>query len=130
MRSSFTVAERIDQTHETIRSIRGNGIDKILLVDNSPRERDLIKVRFSEGVELVQVCHPVFSNRGLGELLLLLSVLPLIPEDCRILKISGRYRLVDGAPLLGRCGEDLTCRLMLGPPPLSLLVAMSFDRGM
>jgi hypothetical protein len=83
----------LEQTQGTIASLLEAGISEIILVDNSGgqwipgTENDLQPAR-------VHVCDQYqFQNKGISEILMLLSVLPQISNDKPILKISGRYLL-------------------------------------
>ncbi len=92
-RTILPSSARLEQTQGTIVSLLEAGISEINLVDNSGgqwipgTENDLQPAR-------VQICDQYqFQNKGISEILMLLSVLPQISNDKPILKISGRYLL-------------------------------------
>ena len=93
IRSSYSPSERIQQTVNTIASLKEAGIDDIYLVDNSDKcYHEQICDEFNY-VNVLTFDSYQFNNRGLSEILLLLSSIRYLPEEVPILKISGRYRL-------------------------------------
>ncbi len=91
-RNFVPVAEREEQTIRTISRLIDLGISRIILADNS-EEYDFSRLRvlFPEKLEIASIRQYQFKNKGINELLLLLAVLPRVPADTPILKISGRY---------------------------------------
>ncbi|HVS80983.1 MAG TPA: hypothetical protein VHE60_04555 [Pyrinomonadaceae bacterium] len=92
-RTILPSAERLEQTKGTIESLLEAGISEIILADNSgekwiPGTEDYLKPA------TVHLCNQYqFQNKGISEILMLLSVFSEIPSDRPILKISGRYSL-------------------------------------
>ena len=98
-RSAFTSDERMSQTARTLESLRAAGIERIVVADNSEAAHAGQVRSALTGAEVLHLpCH-AFPNRGLNELLLLLTALDALPADEEILKISGRYRLASGFSL-------------------------------
>ena len=92
-RSAFSPDERIAQTRQTLESLRRAGIERIFVADNSDASHASRANEALPGAQVLSLpCHP-FPNRGLNELILLLSALPSVPAGEPVLKISGRYRL-------------------------------------
>ena len=93
-RSNIHPNLRIQQTFETITSLKELGINKIYLADNGGKlENTLIKT-LTKDVVLLKIPTFQFLNKGLSELFLIHSALKLIEEEkTPILKISGRYKL-------------------------------------
>ena len=98
-RSAFTPDERVAQTVRTLVSLKAAGIERIFVADNSEPARAQDVRAALPGAEVLSLpCH-AFPNRGLNEILLLLTALDALPPDEEILKVSGRYRLVPGFAL-------------------------------
>lgn len=98
-RSSFAPEERAAQTLRTLESLRAAGIGRIVVADNSePHHAPDVRTALAGAEVLHLPCH-AFANRGLNELLLLLTALDSLPPGEEILKISGRYRLTGGFSL-------------------------------
>jgi len=88
--------ERLGATQKTIQSLLRANVDEVYLADNSgenwvPRTEDDLKP-----AKVYVFGHFQFLNKGISELYLLLSVLPHLPANTPILKISGRYYLKNG----------------------------------
>lgn len=99
VRTLFSVDERVEQTRVTLNSLTRIGITSILIMDNSPEN---VAPRFARHLSQGRVIHcpqPSFSNRGLGELWLLLAALPYIADGVPVLKLSARYYLEEDSPL-------------------------------
>lgn len=109
LRNVLSPAERLQQTLQTIESLKLFGFDQIFLFDNSgDKWESSIDSNFAE-INLVKVDTYQFANKGINEVLLLLQNLKFMPENVPILKISGRYRLLwDIKPELD--GYDLAVR--------------------
>lgn len=106
----FDSAARLKQTVDGLRSIKHKVPNsKIIFVDNSLDP--LTANQLAEITPLIDYCpqhsHHLFSrfinqtnyNKGLGELLLMEQIMPIIKKDLRpnhrVFKISGRYKLSD-----------------------------------
>lgn len=109
-RSTIEPHQRLNETIQTIESLRMNGINNIFLFDNSGpfwlNEFDdkiknciLIKINFCQ-----------FENKGLSELLLIKSAIPYLPENLPILKISGRYQLINTSMFEYISKYDIVCK--------------------
>jgi hypothetical protein len=100
-RSSFSPEERLLQTQQTVQSLLTLGIKNILVLDNSPCSLPKNLHKLLEPAEVRFFAHPIFLNRGISELWLLLSASDLISIDQPLLKVSGRYLINDSSPLGG-----------------------------
>jgi hypothetical protein len=92
-RETISSSDRLDQTKQTIVSLKEHGFEKIYLFDNSG-------FQWGEGTEALLYPAEIlkfntfqFENKGLSELYMLLCGLVNIPENIPIFKISGRYTL-------------------------------------
>lgn len=110
-RTNIAPEVRLEHTRGTIDSLLAAGITQIFITDNSPG--DWLRQRV-EKLRPARVLHfdqlPV-RNKGLGEMWLLLAALEHLPADEPILKISGRYRIGPGSPLLAAPGQDVVARV-------------------
>lgn len=90
-KSFFNVTERIEQTKISINCLKKNSFNKIYLIDNST----FFDMNWFDdelnGISVRHMRQYQFKNKGINELLLLLSLLDEIPDNEPIFKISGRY---------------------------------------
>ena len=110
VRTSFSVDERVEQTRITLNSLTRIGISSILIMDNSPEN---VAPRFAGHLSQGRIIHcpqPLFSNRGLGEIWLLLAALPYIADGAPVLKLSARYCLDEDTPLARAYDADFVGR--------------------
>lgn len=98
---AFNPEERILQTINTIDSLLKNGVKKILLVDNSHAKISEEYISLLNPAIVTQIKHPIFQNRGISELWMLLSMVEQVPDDEALIKISGRYYLDDNSIYAG-----------------------------
>ena len=90
-KSFFSLEEREIQTIFTLKSLQRVGFSKIIIVDNSTAY-DFTKIKAAvNDIEVVQLHQHQFENKGINELLMLLSTIELLPDHTPIFKISGRY---------------------------------------
>lgn len=101
VRSRFDHEARLRQTIETVRSLQRVGISEIYVADNSGRAWQQAAATELEPARVFVFDQFPFHNKGISEAYLLLRVLSEIPKDQAIMKISGRYKLVDSPPELG-----------------------------
>lgn len=90
--SSFSNAERLDQTLRTLERLYAVGFSDIYLFDNSTETANL--ARIAENYPKVGIYHSpqyTFKNKGLNESLLILNHIDQLPFAEPIFKISGRY---------------------------------------
>lgn len=91
IRSFVPIRERIEQTLYSIERLKAIGFKQIIIVDNS-YEIDFNSIlSIHNDIKLIHVRQYQFSNKGINELLMLLTSLDEIPDDTPIFKISGRY---------------------------------------
>lgn len=109
-RTTFSAAERLTHTRETVASLVAAGVSDILIADNSPGGLEPAWHAALAPARLHSFPAPPFRNKGIGEMWLLLSALPLLPADRPILKLSGRYRVAPDSPLLAEPSADVTGR--------------------
>jgi hypothetical protein len=98
-RSFIPVATRLQQTRLTIDQLGKQPFSGVWLLDNSVA----FDPEWTRGTPVRARHFPQyqFSNKGINELLMLLSVLTELPEETPIFKISGRYRLTaDFVPVM------------------------------
>ncbi|MDB5145714.1 MAG: hypothetical protein JWQ66_4427 [Mucilaginibacter sp.] len=91
-RSHLNVDQRITQTIHTINKLADLPFSKVYLLDNSLSfdfNRLAGKVAGKPVIRHLQQYQ--FTNKGVNELLLLLSAITELPDDESIFKISGRY---------------------------------------
>ncbi len=90
-RSFFSLEERERQTIHTLQRLKEVGFTKIILADNS-FEYDFSRLGpIIDEVQVVHLKQYQFTNKGINEILILLSILEHIPSETKIFKISGRY---------------------------------------
>ncbi len=90
-RSFFPLAERELQTINTLEKLKSVGFKQIILADNSD-EYDFSSLGSAiDDVTIIHLKQYQFANKGINEILILLSILDYIPADTKIFKISGRY---------------------------------------
>lgn len=99
-RTNLTPDLRLQQTMATVTQLLACGIDRIVLLDNSPivQERRLRDAGF--GGRFVHCPQPAFRNKGIGESWMLVSTPLDVADEEPVLKISGRYLLDRESPLL------------------------------
>lgn len=91
IRSFVPLTERIEQTLYSIERLKAIGFKQIILVDNS-YEIDFSRIKLAhKDIKIIHVQQYQFTNKGVNELLMLLTILDQIPNDTPIFKISGRY---------------------------------------
>ena len=111
-----TSEQRPLQTAETVHSLRLAGISNIYLVDNSGAEWQHFAEDFLAGVIIFRENQSyLYDNKGINELQMILSCIVHLPPSVPILKISGRYRLVEQPQIPLHELWDLAGRLYLGP---------------
>lgn len=104
VRSVFTPEERLNQTIESIRSVRKYTNQKILLVECSnhvtekfdiSKLKDLVDVfvDLSDDIDMLSVCNS--PNKSWAEIQMIDRVIDYMAEGERIYKLSGRYFLLD-----------------------------------
>ena len=109
-RTWLTGEQRLQQTRATVASLVAVGAREIVVADNSAErwlagsEADLWPAR------VLRLSTPQFRNKGISELFLLRSALPVLPDGEPILKLSGRYRLTRD-PSQELSGEDVVGRV-------------------
>ena len=103
IRSGFTIEERLEQTKQTVRSIRKKCPNaKIVLVDGGEKnpELDTIVDQFIYIGDNASVRKAVSSKyKGLGEAQILLEVIHRLEKSDYYFKVSGRYYLNDNFDL-------------------------------
>ncbi len=93
IKSVYSSEERILQTQETIASLRRLGYENIYLFDNSGREHQAALESAFPSIRVRLFDHHQYENKGISETLLLLAGIRDVPDNCQIIKISGRYRI-------------------------------------
>ncbi|RZA00800.1 MAG: hypothetical protein EOP47_12875 [Sphingobacteriaceae bacterium] len=92
-RSFFDYETRIKQTIQTLESLQGKAKD-IYIIDNSPNigqtELEQILSAFP-AVKKLHVKQFSFNNKGINEILMLLTLCDELPLNTPLFKISGRY---------------------------------------
>lgn len=91
-RSTFSHAERLEQTRATVASLVALGFKRIIVADNSPDWSPEIEPALAPA-EVWRITTPEFRNKGLSELFLLRTAAARLPSDQPIIKVSGRYTL-------------------------------------
>ncbi|MBB2144099.1 hypothetical protein GM921_01255 [Pedobacter sp. LMG 31464] len=90
-RSFVPLKQRIEQTLYTLERLKATGFKQIILIDNS-YEVDFNSIKLIHNdVKILHIQQYQFTNKGINELLMLLTILDEIPKDTPIFKISGRY---------------------------------------
>lgn len=92
IRSFVEIQDRISQTQETIKSLINKGFKSIILVDNSIGYNFEDFKNYKE-LKIINVSQFQFHNKGINELLMLLTIIDKLPESQKIFKISGRYKV-------------------------------------
>lgn len=90
--SSFTPAERLDQTLNTLGKLYEADFTDVYFFDNSIETTNLAAI--AKNYPDVKIHHNPqysFENKGLNESLLILNQIHQLPSDQPIFKISGRY---------------------------------------
>ncbi len=92
-RRRFDPDERLEQTRASIQSLLELGLTEIHVADNSGANwRDYMDSALTPA--RVHRCSQYpYRNLGISELQMLLALLPALPVDRPIIKLSGRYRL-------------------------------------
>jgi hypothetical protein len=91
-RTNIEHSVRIDQTVETVCSLRDLGFSQIFIGDNSPIPPPAdVLARLAPAV-LYWYGHYPYRNKGLAEAFLLAALCDRLPDGAPIMKISGRYR--------------------------------------
>jgi len=109
VKSVYSGEERLQQTRATIESLRSLGYDNIHLFDNSGREYQEIIENAFQDIHIKVFDHYQYDNKGISETLLLLDGLKYVPDNCSIIKLSGRYQLSSRLELDGE-KYDLAAR--------------------
>lgn len=130
-RTTFTREERLEHTRGTIASLQAAGLRDILVVDNSPGDWVREHAASLAPARVLHCGHPAYSNKGIGEMWLLLAALEQLPAGVPILKISGRYRLGPQSPLFQPSTADVTARVYAaqGRPEISTRGYVLRDRA-
>jgi len=90
-KSFVSLEEREQQTVYTLQRLKEIGFELIILADNSD-DYDYLRLGLAiDGVKVIHFRQYQFPNKGINEILMLLSVLDEVPTDTPIFKISGRY---------------------------------------
>lgn len=91
-KSFFNLTERLEQTKNSINYLKKLSFSKIYLLDNSTffNPDDWFNDELT-GISVRHVKQYQFKNKGINELLLILSLLDELPDNESIFKISGRY---------------------------------------
>lgn len=91
-RSYISLAEREYQTIKCIKEINTKGFEQIIIADNSDLDYDFSAIKsINHNITIIQLKQFQFQNKGINELLMLLTVVEKIPENKAIFKISARY---------------------------------------
>ncbi len=107
----LTDDERLDQTIQTVESLRSIGIADVRLADNSGKRWILGTEDRFPGVTIYRSDPFQMQNKGINELQMLIDVAENLPPGIPILKISGRYRLAANITHeLGSC--DFAARIL------------------
>ena len=91
IKSFVSLEEREQQTAYTLQRLKEIGFKLIILADNSDAYDYSRLGSAIDGVKVVHFRQYQFPNKGINEILMLLSVLDEIPANTSIFKISGRY---------------------------------------
>lgn len=92
LRSHISLKEREEQTVKGLIKLIETGFKQIIIVDNSAQAYDFSTIKaLSNNISVIQLKQFQFQNKGINELLMLLTVLDELPEDETIFKISARY---------------------------------------
>jgi hypothetical protein len=91
IKSFVSLEERCRQTIYTLQRIKEVGFEQIILADNSDGYDYSQLGPAIDGVKIIQFRQYQFPNKGINEILMLLSALDEIPTNIPIFKISGRY---------------------------------------
>jgi len=110
-RTTFSPAERLEQTRGTVASLLAAGIQEIIIADNSAGGWRGEWTPALAPARILHYSHPPFRNKGLGEMWLLIDALAHLPADVPMMKISGRYRVGPASPLLAAAGADVVARV-------------------
>ena len=110
-RTTLSPDVRLEQTRATVASLVSLGAREIVVADNSPGTWLKERVGALAPASVVHFDHPPFRNKGIGELWLLLSLLPSLGEGEPLLKISGRYKVGPGTGLLPAGDGDIAARV-------------------
>lgn len=94
-RTVLSPETRLNQTLDTIRTLKDAGVGDIFLFDNSGPYWDGIADSRFRHVNLVKLGQSYnYDNKGISEVQMLLSGIESLPPDVPIMKISGRYALL------------------------------------
>lgn len=115
-RAVHSPTQRLLQTVETINSLRLAGISDIYLIDNSGLDwREEVEQQLI-GAKIIRMAQGYFyDNKGINELQMLLSCIDCLPPTGPILKISGRYKLLNLPDLPHESTWDMAGRLYVPP---------------
>jgi hypothetical protein len=106
-RTTLTPEVRLQHTRGTVDSLLALGVKRIFIADNSAGSWLIDRAAELAPAEIVPFTQPPIRNKGIGEMWLLLGVLPHLPENEPILKISGRYRVGPATELKLREGDEV-----------------------
>lgn len=93
VKSVHSSEERILQTRRTIESLQTLGYDNIYLFDNSGREYQETLESAFRNIHLKLFDHYQYDNKGISETFLMLEGIRYVPDNCPIIKLSGRYQI-------------------------------------
>jgi hypothetical protein len=115
-RTSLSPEVRLEQTRGTVASLVAQGVQEIIIADNSPGNWLRDRASVLGPARVLHLDQPPIKNKGLGELWLLLSALGELPADRPILKISGRYRVGTPTDLALVGDDDIAARVPADSP--------------
>lgn len=127
VRSVFTPEERLNQTIESIRSVRKYTDQKILLVECSnhitekfdiSKLKDLVDVYvdLSDDSDMLSVCNS--PNKSWAEIQMINRVVDHMADGERIYKLSGRYFLLDTFDIKKLDRGQISARLFIDNLPM------------
>ena len=112
-RTTLTPEVRLQHTRSTVDSLLALGVKEIFIADNSAGSWLLDRAAELAPAKVIPFAQPPIRNKGIGEMWLLLGVLPHLPENEPILKISGRYRVGPATELKLRDQDDVAGKVYL-----------------
>jgi hypothetical protein len=103
IRSRFSPQQRLEQTRETVRSLLRAGLDRIYIADNSGEAWVEGTEEYLKPAKVFVYKQYQYANKGISEIWLLNNLLDELPVKTPLIKISGRYILInDNFPSLGQ----------------------------
>jgi hypothetical protein len=106
-RTTLTPEVRLQHTRGTVDSLLALGVKQIFIADNSAGSWLVDRAAELAPARVIPFSQPPIRNKGIGEMWLLLGVLPSLPENEPIMKISGRYRVGPATQLKLRADDDV-----------------------